>query len=87
MFVFFVVVLLFCFVVLFVFFSTEQYDADMQRNFINPVFTTSPSYYDGQITPPTGDSAMWRRSRDLSRYVGRQISKSFSRSQSNMMND
>eukprot|EP00904_Undaria_pinnatifida_P012917 jgi/Undpi1/8756/HiC_scaffold_25.g11218.m1 len=67
--------------------SPDQSDADVQRNFINPIFSTSPSYYDGQITPPSRDSAMWRRSRDLSHYVGRQIGKSFSRSQSNMMND
>lgn len=60
---------------------------DAQRTFINPLYSTSQNFYDGQITPPSEDSAMWRRSRDLSRFVGRQISKSFSRSQSNMMND
>ncbi|CAN0497763.1 unnamed protein product [Ectocarpus sp. 12 AP-2014] len=63
-------------------------DSPDQRAFINPIYSTSQTFhaeqYEGQITPPTGDSAMWRRSRDLGRYVGRTISKSFSHSQSNM---
>ncbi|CAM9760076.1 unnamed protein product [Scytosiphon promiscuus] len=68
-----------------------QADSPDQRTFINPIYSTSENFhdeqYEGQITPPTSDSAMWRRSRDLGRYVGRTISKSFSRSQSNMMNE
>lgn len=60
----------------------------MHRNFINPIYSNvNETFYEGQITPPDEDSVMWRRSRDFGLYVQRQISKSFSRSQSNVMND
>lgn len=60
----------------------------MHRNFINPIYSNvNETFFEGQITPPNGDSVMWRRSRDFGLYVQRQISKSFSRSPSNMMND
>lgn len=59
---------------------------DSAKNFINPIYSTSQSYYEGQITPPPEDTTLWRRSREAGRFMGRQLSRSFSRSQS-FMND